>query len=251
MMILTGRLEALAQQIKPGETMADIGTDHGFLPIALFLRGISPKVIMVDVSEKALARARAHGKEVQGLSEDNFRVGDGLAPINPGEVDVVVMAGMGGILMTSILEADPAKAGTIDTFVFQPRNHPEVLRHWLSQNDFTIIKESLVRERRNLCEIIVATPSQSYKSAQYKIFTKQWPPSWSEGDIRWEIPPWYAEIEDPLADEYVTKKMDRELRVQKEYQKGQNPELTRLSEMEARIVYLRNLKEKRGFKDEI
>jgi tRNA (adenine22-N1)-methyltransferase len=256
MAILTGRLEALAEQIKPGETMADIGTDHGFLPITLFQRGTCPKVIMTDVSEKALARAREHGEGVIGLSNDNYRSGDGLAQINPGEVDVVVIAGMGGILMAGIMASDLLKAKTIPKFIFQPRNHPEVLRRWLFQNNFSIMNECLVRERRNLCEIIVASPlldndllyigSEVMTEIASETSTED---SWIEGDIRWEIPPWYAKIPDPLAKEYLHKKLERELRVQREVQKWQAPDPERLKQLYIRIGYLRDLCEKRESND--
>lgn len=244
MTILTGRLEALAQQIKPGETMADIGTDHGFLPIELFLRGTCPKVIMVDVSEKALSRARNHGEGIIGLSNENYRVGDGLASIAPGEVDVVVLAGMGGILMTAILDADLPKAKTMAKYIFQPRNHPEALRRWLFLNDFAIIHESLVRERRNLCEILVAAPYQSTES----IFNGS-EGSWPENDIRWEIPPWFAQLPDPLAKEFLHRKLERELRVRREVQKRQSPDFEHQRGLDTRIQYLKNLYVRRESND--
>ncbi len=244
MAMLTGRLEALAQQIKPGETMADIGTDHGFLPILLFEQGTCPKVIMTDVSEKALARARRHGEGITGLSDTNYRAGDGLSPINPGEVDAVVLAGMGGILMTAILAADLPKAKTISKFVFQPRNHPEVVRLWLIRNGFSILNECLVRERRNLCEIIVASPNKALKmlSAGTEI-------TWHDEDIRWEIPPWFAELPDSLATEYLHKKLERELRVLREVKKSQAPNLERQHALDLRIEYLKILCEKRESND--
>jgi tRNA (adenine22-N1)-methyltransferase len=256
MAILTGRLEALAQQIKPGETMADIGTDHGFLPISLFTAGTCPKVIMTDVSNKALAHARHHAIGVFGLSEDNFRSGDGLSPINPGEVDVVVLAGMGGILMTAIMNADLSKSKSISKFIFQPRNHPEVLRYWLRQNGFTILNESLVRERKNLCEIIVAASTKAVQASmqepkQSEIFSQIWPPSWPKEDIRWEIPPWFGEIRDPLAIEYLHKKRNRELRVHNEVQKRQTLHPESLEELDRRIEYLTILYEKRDSNDEL
>jgi len=246
MTILTGRLETLAKQIKPGETMADIGTDHGFLPIALFERGTCPKVIMADVSDKALSRAREHGKGTLGLAEENYRVGDGLSTIKPGEVDVVVLAGMGGILMTTILAADLPKAKTFRKFVLQPRNHPEILRQWLHQNSFGIFHECLVRERRNLCEIIVAEPIDSLTSVhkgqgQFMPMDQTWP----QDDIRWEIPPWYGEIPDPLAKEYLHKKLEKERRVRREVLKGQSPDPQHIEKLDSRIDYLRNLYEKR------
>ncbi len=244
MAMLTGRLEALSQQIKPGETMADIGTDHGFLPITLFTRGTCPKVIMTDVSDKALAHARSNGEDVVGLSDENYRTGDGLSTIKPGEVNVVVLAGMGGILMTSIMAADLSKAKTISKYVFQPRNHPEILRRWIFQNGFSIQNECLVREKRNLCEIIVATTNHTDQSLfnGYNI-------TWTEEDIRWEIPPWFATLLDPLAKEYLHKKLEHELRVQRELQKSQITNTKRQQIVELRIDYLRKLCEKRDSND--
>jgi tRNA (adenine22-N1)-methyltransferase len=250
MAILSGRLEALAEQVKQGETMADIGTDHGFLPIYLFQRGICPKVIMTDVSEKALSRARDHGQSIamgEGfpvLTDENYRVGDGLSPLSPGEVDVVVLAGMGGILMSDIMAADLSKAKTIKKLVFQPRNHPEILRRWLYHNGFSILKECLVRERRNLCEIIVATPRPDAESLFDGLEM-----SWQEGDIRWEIPPWFGEIPDRLATEYLHKKLERELRVRREILKSQSPDPDRQHSLDNRITYLKTLLERRESHD--
>lgn len=240
MAILTGRLEALALQIEPGETMADIGTDHGFLPITLFTQGICPKVILSDVSEKALARARRHGENVLGLSEENYRTGDGLAPLNPGEVDVVVLAGMGGILMSTIMAADLAKANTISKFIFQPRNHPEVLRRWLIEHRFSIVRESLVRERRNICEIIVAAPNNPQESLMNGIGD-----IWPQDDIRWKIPPWFAALKDPLAKEFLHRKLERERRIVREIKKKQSPDIEHQKELEKRIDYIQTLYEKR------
>jgi tRNA (adenine22-N1)-methyltransferase len=244
MAMLTGRLEALAQQIKPGETMADIGTDHGFLPITLFTRGTCSKVIMTDVSENALAHARSNGEGILGLSEENYRAGDGLSTIKPGEVDVVVLAGMGGILMTSIMAADLTKAKSVSKFIFQPRNHPDELRRWIFSNGFSIQNECLVREKRKLCEIIVSTTSPSEQSLCDGNMA-----SWAEDDIRWEIPPWYATLPDPLAKEYLHRKLERELHVRRELQKSQSPNLKRQTIIELRIDYLRKLCEKRESND--
>lgn len=236
MTILTGRLEALAQQIEPGETMADIGTDHGFLPISLFERGRSPRVIMTDVSPKALSKAQTFGKDIPGLSEADFRCGDGLSPIKPAEVDVVVIAGMGGILMASILSADLEKTETFSKLVLQPRNHPEVLRHWLVTNGFDIASESLVREKRNLCEIIVAKPHAAGRQTAFEY--DKGLPHW---DIRWEVPPAYAGLKSPLATEYLQKKLERELRVKREVQKARTKEPDIQTQLDARIAYLKAL----------
>ena len=246
MIILTGRLEALSQQLDLGETMADIGTDHGFLPISQFEHGTCPKVIMTDVSQKALSRAVEHGRELQGLSGDSFRCGDGLTPIKPGEVQAVVIAGLGGILMTEILAADISKTKTFSKLILQPRNHPEVLRHWLYDNGFVISHETLVRERRNLCEIIVATPNKATRESRIEL-----DPTWPMEDIRWEVPPFYSYSKDPLMREYLHKKLEREQRVRREVQKGRSIDPGFISKLEIRIAYLKELIKTRGSNDSI
>ena len=254
MLKLSGRLEELAKQIETGETMADIGTDHGFLPIALYVRGVCPKVVMADISDKALNRARTHGKGVPGIPADCYRVGDGLSPIKPGEVDVVVLAGMGAILMTEILSDGANIARTVKKFVFQPRNYPAILRHWLYENGFHIVHESLVREGRHLCEIIVAKPGKAEDSDSGNvsggIFGKI-DEDWSKDDIRWEIPPWYGFMDDPLAGEFLHRKLERERRVRREVQKRQTPDTEHLARLESRIHYLKDLVEMRESDDRL
>ena len=163
-MKLTDRLQMIADGIRAGETMADIGTDHGFLPIFLAESGICPHVIMTDISDGSLTKAEtdlrlAQGEgnaELEGRTE--LRLGDGLSVLKPGEVDVVVIAGMGGILMTEILGADPEKTGSFGRFILQPRNNPGRLRAFLLDRGFRITREQIVREHRFLCEIITAVP---------------------------------------------------------------------------------------------
>ena len=241
--MLTGRLEALAQQITPGETMADIGTDHGFLPISLYCRNISPRAIMIDVSEKALSRAKSHGEAVEGIDPGDYRVGDGLNALAPGEVDVVVIAGMGGILMTEILDGDREKSKSFKKFVFQPRNHPEVLRYWLHKNEFALKTETLVREGKNICEILVAV-SRDNQDSLFKKFPEV--TSFFSKDIQWEIPPWYISLDSPLTEEYLNRKLEKEQRVFWAYGEGTNPKPERLIDLKQRISYIQELQNSRG-----
>lgn len=154
--------------------------------------------------------------------------------------------------MTDIMSADLPKAKSISKYIFQPRNHPEVLRLWLVHNGFSILKESLVRERRNLCEIIVVSPIHdtqvSQKGTDNEALFKT-DLAWPEGDIRWEIPPWFVEISNPLVKEYLHKKLERELRVRREIQKSMDPDPKRQKTLDIRIDYLRNLCEKRESND--
>ena len=161
-MKLSERLDRIAEEIEKGETVADIGTDHGYLPLFLYMTEKSPKVIFADISEDSLNKAKECCKELCPHEKFEFRRGDGLDTLNKGEVDAVTIAGMGGMLMTDILEWDMEKTCSIKKFVFQPRNNPGYLRRWLLERDFRIVKESIVREGDFLCEIITALSPESF-----------------------------------------------------------------------------------------
>jgi tRNA (adenine22-N1)-methyltransferase len=172
----TERIKRLASCVARGERVADIGPDHGYLGIWLAGQGVTGRVIMTDIAEGPLAIARRNAEAASGLSvipgspswqspggRDpespvgfDFRLGDGLAPLEPGEVDTVVIAGMGGETIIGILEADMEKTRSFPKYVLQPRTKAELLREWLGDAGFRIIAEDTVPERGRPCEIIVA-----------------------------------------------------------------------------------------------
>lgn len=154
-MKLSNRLKLIADQIMPGETMADIGTDHGFLPIYLKKNGICPHVILSDISMGSLEKALEDCQWLIPEEEMDLRAGNGLQVLKAGEVDTVVMAGMGGNLITEILGDDPEKSHSFRKYILQPRRHIGVLRCWLAAEGYGIDRELLVRENRHLCEILV------------------------------------------------------------------------------------------------
>ena len=102
-MKLTNRLQAAADLVPVCESMADIGTDHGYLPIYLVQEGRARRAIACDVNDGPLTRAREDVNS-SGLSRQiGLRLGGGLAPLGKGEVDGVTICGMGGLLMRDIL----------------------------------------------------------------------------------------------------------------------------------------------------
>lgn len=147
----------IADNIKKGETMADIGTDHGFLPIYLLKKDISPRVIMSDVNRGPLVRAEKNYTEAfeSGDERADFRLGSGVETIGAGEVDDIVIAGMGGKLIVEILMTDFKKTVSFKKIILQPRNGLGHLRNYLNAAGFTIEKELLVREVDNICNILV------------------------------------------------------------------------------------------------
>ena len=164
MIKLSDRLQLMADLVDDGQTVADIGTDHGFLPIYLWESGKSNKVILADISKGSLQKAmdnvdmREYSEEVL-INNVLFRHGDGIKILEDGEVDAITIAGMGGVLMTEILGENLKKTKSFKKFILQPRNGQGKLRWWLLNNGFSIEKELLVREGKFICEILCVKPS--------------------------------------------------------------------------------------------
>lgn len=153
-MKLSDRLQLIADEINKGETMADIGTDHGFLPLYLLESGKCPRAVMADISAGSLKKAEDNCSMLHPGRPFDLRLGNGIDVLEDGEVDVVVIAGMGGLLIADILEWDLAKSRSIKRYILQPRNNVGRLRYWLAENGFVITKENLVREGKFICEIL-------------------------------------------------------------------------------------------------
>ena len=190
MMKLSPRLKKIAEQINAGETMADIGTDHGFLPIYLWENKICPKVIMADISSGSLSKARENCEMYDPDARFDLRLGSGIEVLKEAEVDAVVMAGMGGILMTEILEKDVKKSLSFRKLILQPRKDVGKLRYWLFNNGFSITNEALVREGKYICEIITAVPKEVAITRQM-----------NGDDIEYEFPHSLIDYNDELLEE--------------------------------------------------
>ncbi|MEQ8201494.1 MAG: class I SAM-dependent methyltransferase [Syntrophomonadaceae bacterium] len=158
---LTARLGLLAAMTEPGHSIADIGADHARLALYLVEQGISPRVIISELGEGPWSRAgRAiQSNPCQGRVE--LRRGNGLQVLLPGEVDQVVLAGMGGDTIVEILGYDWDKAATFRRFLFQPMTRPKTLRESLSAQGWRIEEERVVREEKRLYIVIAARPGQS------------------------------------------------------------------------------------------
>lgn len=155
---IKGRLKAIANMVPPSDSLADIGTDHGYIPTYLVTKGTIERAIAADISRPSLARAQALIK-AEGL-EDRIqtRLGDGLAILSIGEVDTIILAGVGGGLTSEILSRDREIAQATTTLVLQPMTAIEDLRRWLAANGYRIFDEDLVKERGRIYEIIAVTP---------------------------------------------------------------------------------------------
>lgn len=143
---LSPRLSMVGELVPEGARLADVGTDHAYLPAALILAGKIPSAIAADLRQGPLARAKAtvRGAGLEGRVA--FRLCDGLSGIRPEEVDAVVIAGMGGETIAAILAVAPWVRERDVPLVLQPMSSMPDLRVWLQRNGYRIITERLCRE---------------------------------------------------------------------------------------------------------
>ena len=132
---LSKRLERIASFVQPGSRVADIGTDHGYVPIWLVQKGVCPSALAMDVRKGPLERAEEHVEEVGLSGKIELRLSDGLAKLKAGEADTVVIAGMGGKLTCRILEQgrhvwENWSEGK-ERLILSPQSEQDEVRHFL------------------------------------------------------------------------------------------------------------------------
>ena len=145
-MQLSQRLSSVASMVTAGNCLADVGTDHGYVPIYLYERNVIPRAIAMDVNKGPLERAALHIAE-SGMKEAiETRLSDGLTALKPGEADSVVIAGMGGPLIIRILSAHPEITESLKELILQPQSEISEVRIWLYEQGYEIIEEHMVFE---------------------------------------------------------------------------------------------------------
>lgn len=141
---LSARLADVAALCPRGAVVADIGSDHGLLPLALLRAGQASRAIAVDVHPGPVAQLRARAASEPRLE---VRAGDGLAPLRPGEAQVIVLAGIGARLAERILRAAPAVWAAAERVVVQVNEGPEELRAALLGMGMELVDQRFVEER--------------------------------------------------------------------------------------------------------
>lgn len=157
-MKLSKRMQRLASLVTEGNRLADVGTDHGYIPIALVQEGKIPHAIAMDVNAGPLSRAIEHIRE-SGLSTYiETRQSDGLAGLLPKEADTVLIAGMGGMLTVRILEGGGHCLGTVKELILQPQSDIQEVRRWLGLHGFQIVAEDVVCEEGKYYPMMRSVP---------------------------------------------------------------------------------------------
>lgn len=144
--ILSKRMQMVADMVTKGSVVADIGCDHGFVSIYLTEKGICPHVIAMDVNEGPLLRAKEHIVERGLSSRIDVRLSDGMKQLQDREADAVIIAGMGGRLVIKILSAHMDRVRNLREIILQPQSEIHLVRTFLSGNGFSIVQEDMVED---------------------------------------------------------------------------------------------------------
>jgi len=176
---LSDRLLACAGFVSPGDRVADIGCDHGYLSIYLLANGIASSVIASDINEGPLRSAMRNARKFGVAENITFYLSDGVRNI-PRDFDVLVCAGMGGDTMIHILESAPWLKSSQYRLILQCQSKTPMLRRWLSEQGWRITEESVLRDGRFL----------------YTVMEVYWEPEYPRLTVgEWYFPP--ALLENP------------------------------------------------------
>ncbi|RXF36381.1 tRNA (adenine-N(1))-methyltransferase [Enterococcus faecalis] len=188
---LSKRLATVGDLIPRGSRLADIGSDHAYLPVALMLENKLSFAVAGEVVEGPYQSAKTQVSKSNLTDKIIVRLANGLDAIEPeDQIDVISICGMGGTLIRDILEAGRKKNRLTgkERLILQPNIGEPTLRRWLMANDYSIIDETIVEENRKLYEIIVAEKTEQSVSytdqellfgpvlikKQGPVFTKKW-----------------------------------------------------------------------------
>lgn len=205
---LSPRLQAVADLVPTGAKLADIGTDHGRLPVWLIQHGVVERAICADLRPGPLSRAKALAERWQVLDKTTFRLCDGLSEITPYEADVITIAGMGGETIAEILRAAYWTRKPGHTYILQAMSGMDGLRRYLSGNGFSILREVLVEEGETLYVILQAQAGEMKPLTEGEIWVGRQGP----------------DMKSPLRDRYLEQELNKLHRAVAGLEQSQAPE---------------------------
>jgi len=169
---LSARLAVIGELVVRGQPFADVGTDHGMLPIALVAGGRVPAAIASDLRESPLQRALDNVRRAAPAAPIDLRLGDGLSVLMPGEVATIVLAGMGGPTIRAIVDARRDVVASVRRLVLQPNTDLEGVRAWIAQERWHLLAERMVADSGRFYVVLAVEPRPQAA-----------PVSWSDADL--------------------------------------------------------------------
>lgn len=198
-MELSKRLSWIIEKVNNVDTIMDVGTDHGYIPIYLIKNNMAKKIIASDINKEPLKKAKINAA-LDGVSDKiDLRLGGGLRPLKNKEAQAVIIAGMGGNLIRDILENDLDKVKNLDYLILQPAQNPEVLREYLYKNDYEILDEDICLDENKYYELLKV----KFKKGDYI----------SLENIFYEISPFMLNKKLPLLKSYIESKIEKNKKV--------------------------------------
>lgn len=162
---------ALISWIKPNSFVIDVGTDHAYLPIALIDNKITDRILAIDNNIKPLARARSNILDAGYTGFIELKINDGLNGLNFSGDEIIVIAGMGGVLISKILDEAKSRFKPNQTFILQPNWTWYELRKWLADNGFKIEQEQIINEQNKFySQLCVKYTGEEYAISDTEAF---------------------------------------------------------------------------------
>lgn len=173
MLEISKRLQVVAQQVQY-QTIADVGTDHGYIPLYLYLKNRLKKAYACDINKGPLKQAEKNIKAYDASSCIEIRLGSGLESIGTNQIETAVIAGMGGMLIIEILETSLPKVKTLKELVLQPQLDVNKVRQYLHRIGFQIENEEMIFEEKKYYTVLRAVPGEEiYTNEKEYLFGKK------------------------------------------------------------------------------
>ncbi|WP_037289943.1 tRNA (adenine(22)-N(1))-methyltransferase [Saccharibacillus sacchari] len=169
-MKLSQRLNTICKLIPPGSRLADIGSDHALLPTYAVQEGRAVSAIAGEVNRGPYDAAAKQVAEAGLQDKISVRLGDGLAAIQPGEADVITVAGMGGALIVRILTEGKAKLEGVSRLILQPNVGEDLVRRWLLEEGWLLRGETILEEDGKIYEILTGDRSESAEKENAELY---------------------------------------------------------------------------------
>ncbi len=186
-MKLSKRLLQIADYVTAGGRVADIGSDHALLPVYLLQSGKARSAIAGELNAGPYRAARKQAQDANLTELLQVRQGDGLSVLQPGEVDTVTIAGMGGLLMREILETgrQAGKLEDVRELVLQPNVGEDAVRIWLLEQGWHLAHESILEEDGKIYEVLHAVRRNDAEALNAELYNGSFLPlSWSPSELK-------------------------------------------------------------------